>query len=277
MSVAAARISGMDTSERAGARHGADRPGFELLCEIEPATGPDLTRVRRQIAMLAGVATSFLVPDNHLGRATVSSIAVAQEVHALGGSAVACINSRDRNVLGFRRDLLTAAAYGVDRFLFVRGDEPSEGTRSTDLTVRRMIDEAHGYRERSFGVGATVRASGTVPSWKAAADFLLVQVSFDLDRLYSWRDSVDYSGKLLAGVLVMASSKMAQRIAADVPEIGVPDELISDLERNPDAGVDLAVDLVERIRASGRFDGVHLVPVGRYADIAHRLGAARAR
>lgn len=270
----------MDASERArnaAVRSGAAQPGFELLCEIEPATGPDLTRVRRQIAMLTGVATSFLVPDNHLGRATVSSIAVAQEVHALGGSAVACINSRDRNVLGFRRDLLTAAAYGVDRFLFVRGDEPSEGTRSTDLTVRRMIEEAHGYRERSFSVGATVRATGAVPAWKMAADFLLVQVSFDLDRLFSWRDTVDYPGKLLAGVLVMASSKMAQRIAADVPEIGVPDQLIGDLERDPDAGVDLAVDLVERIRASDRFDGVHLVPVGRYADIAQRLGAARSR
>jgi methylenetetrahydrofolate reductase (NADPH) len=114
---------------------------FEVMCEIEPATGPDLTRVRRQIAVLAGVADSFLVPDNHLGRATVSSIAVAQEVAALGAPAVACVNSRDRNLLGFRRDLLTAAAYGVNDFLFVRGDEPSEGSRSPDLTVRRMIDE----------------------------------------------------------------------------------------------------------------------------------------
>src|ERR1700712_889983 len=280
MSVGAATINGMDASERARTPHdavpsGPAHDGFELLCEIEPATGPDLTRVRRQIAMLAGVADSFLVPDNHLGRATVSSIAVAQEVHALGGSAIACLNSRDRNLLGFRRDLLTAAAYGVDRFLFVRGDEPTAGTRSTDLTVRHMIEEAHNYRERSFSVGATVRATGAVPSWKAAADFLLVQVSFDLDQLFAWRDTASYSGKLLAGVLVMASSKMAQRIAADVPEIRVPDELISDLERNPDAGVDLAVDMVERIRASGQFDGVHLVPVGRYADLAHRLGRAK--
>ncbi len=47
----------------------------------------------------------------------MSSIAVAQEVAALGGAAVACVNSRDRNLLGFRRDLLTAAAYGVNEFL----------------------------------------------------------------------------------------------------------------------------------------------------------------
>jgi 5,10-methylenetetrahydrofolate reductase len=252
-------------------RQSSTASGFELLCEIEPATGPDLTRVRRQIAMLTGAADSFLVPDNHLGRATVSSIAVAREVAALGGSAVACVNSRDRNLLGFRRDLLTAAAYEVDRFLFVRGDDPSEGERSTDLTVHRMIDEAHAYDARTFTVGATIRVGTTVPAWKAKADFLLAQVSYDVDRLLAWREGLRYDGKLFAGVMVMASSKMALRIAAKVPEIGVPDDLIEALEADRDAGVDRAIEMVECIRESDHFDGVHLVPVGRYADIATRL------
>ena len=42
----------------------------------------------------------------------------------MGGRSIACLNSRDRNLLGFRRDLLTAAAYGVSEFLFVYGDKP---------------------------------------------------------------------------------------------------------------------------------------------------------
>lgn len=251
---------------------------FEVLCEIEPATSPDLTRVRRQIAVLTGIADSFLVPDNHLGRATVSSIAVAREVAALGGSAVACLNARDRNLLGFRRDLLTAAAYGVDRFLFVRGDDPADGDRSDNLTVRQMIDEAHEYDARRFSVGATIRVDATVPSWKRRADFLLTQVSYDLPRLFAWRESLSYEGKLFAGVLVMASSKMAQRIAADVSEIVVPDDLIHALDADRDAGVDLAVEMIGHIRDSGQFDGVHLVPVGRYSEIANRLrGGPRAR
>ena len=246
-------------------------PAFELLCEIEPAVGPDLTRVRRQIAVLTGVADSFLVPDNHLGRATVSSIAVAQEVAALGGSAIACLNSRDRNLLGFRRDLLTAAAYGVNEFLFVRGDDPAEGSRSTELTVRRMIDEAHAYRSRNFRVGATLRSGAPIPGWKQAADFLLVQVTYDLDQLFAWRETLTFDGKLLAGVLVMASDKMARTIADTVPEIGVPEALIRQLANDRDVGVDVAIDMFDRIRSSGCFDGVHLVPVGRYGDIAFRL------
>jgi methylenetetrahydrofolate reductase (NADPH) len=111
---------------------------FDLICEIEPATWPDLVKVRQQIGVLSAVTSRFLIPDNHIGRATVSSIAVAHEVALMGGRAVACLNARDRNVLGFRRDLLTAAAYGVDEFLFVYGDRPETGRRSDDLTVRSM-------------------------------------------------------------------------------------------------------------------------------------------
>src|SRR3954449_1505544 len=122
---------------------------FEIVCEIEPPTKPDLRHVRHQIGVLAPVAHSFLIPDNHIGRATVSSIAVAHEVDAMGGRSIACLNSRDRNLLGFRRDLLTAAAYGVDEFLFVYGDRPETGRRSDDLTVRSMIDEARRFASDS--------------------------------------------------------------------------------------------------------------------------------
>src|SRR5208282_564905 len=122
----------------------ANRP-FQVVCEIEPPTRPDLKHVRHQIGTLGKVADMFLIPDNHLGRATVSSVAVAHEVEAMGGRSIACLNSRDRNLLGFHRDLLTAAAYGVDQFLFVYGDRPTSGDRTGELTVRSMIREARAF------------------------------------------------------------------------------------------------------------------------------------
>jgi hypothetical protein len=70
---------------------------------------------------------------------------------------------------------------------------------------------------------------------------------------------------------------MARRISSDVPEINVPDGLITALDSDRDAGVDLAVDMVAQVRESGAFDGVHLVPVGRYTQIAAKLRAARPR
>ena len=112
---------------------------FEIVCEVEPPTRPDLVHVRHQIGVLGKVASAFLIPDNHIGRATVSSVAVAHEVERMGGRSIACLNARDRNLLGFRRDLLTAAAYGVDQFLFVYGDRPSLGAHRS---AHRAVDDA---------------------------------------------------------------------------------------------------------------------------------------
>src|SRR4029077_1159895 len=118
---------------------------FEIVCEVEPPTRPDLMHVRHQIGVLSKVASAFLIPDNHIGRATVSSVAVAHEVERMGGRSIACLNARDRNLLGFRRDLLTAAAYGVDQFLFVYGDRPSLGSRTGQLTVQSMMRELRAF------------------------------------------------------------------------------------------------------------------------------------
>ncbi|MER6951162.1 methylenetetrahydrofolate reductase [Nonomuraea sp. NPDC000554] len=250
---------------------------FELVCEIEPPTRPDLTRVRHQIGVLSPVADSFLIPDNHIGRATVSSVAVAHEVQAMGARGIACLNSRDRNLLGLRRDLLTAAAYGVERFLFVYGDKPTAGGRTSELTVRSMIEEARGTAgdpafagSPSFQVGVT---SGLrpVPAWKRAADFVFVQVSYSMEALLRWRESVSLDVPVYAGVMVLASAGMARNLAAAIPDIDIPDHLVERVERERDAGVEAACEQVLAIRDSGAFDGVHLVPVSRYRQVAARL------
>jgi len=255
---------------------------FEIVCEIEPATRPDLRGVRHQIGALDRIASSFLIPDNHIGRATVSSIAVAHEVGLMGGRAIACLNARDRNVLGFRRDLLTAAAYGVDEFLFVYGDRPESGRRSDDLTVRSMIDEARSFADRVAGqqggfdrpirIGVSA-GRGALPSWKRAADALFAQVSFAVDELLEWRASIAFEGPVYAGVLVVASAAMGRKLTAEVPELAVPRPVLDRLDVDGSAGVELACDLVEKIRMSGSFDGVHLIPVGRYREVAARLEA----
>ena len=246
---------------------------FEVVCEIEPATRPDLTKVRHQIGVLGTVATRFLIPDNHIGRATVSSVAVAHEVARMGCRAVACVNARDRNLLGFRRDLLTAAAYGVEEFLFVYGDRPDTGRRSDDLTVRTMIDTARTFaEEQSLPIRIGVSCGlGPVPAWKHHADVWYLQVSYDLDTMLRWRSDVTFAGAVYAGVMALPSAGMARKISTDVPQLAVPPAVVDRLEADPDAGVDLAVDLVTEVRATGAFEGVHLIPVNRYRQVATLL------
>ncbi len=246
---------------------------FELICEVEPPTRPDLTHVRHQIGVLSKVAHSFLIPDNHIGRATVSSIAVAHEVAAMGGRSIACLNSRDRNLLGFRRDLLTAAAYGVDQFLFVYGDKPGAGDRTSELTVRTMIDEARtfaGGLGRPFRIGVAA-GPRRLPSWKRTADFVFAQVNFSVDALLRWRESVSLDAPVYAGVMVLASEAMAHRLAGAIPDIEIPSALVEAVAADRAAGVDAACAQILALRDSGAFDGVHLVPVARYREVALRL------
>ncbi len=253
------------------------KPEFEIICEVEPATRPDLMHVRHQIGALSEVATAFLIPDNHIGRATVSSIAVANEVRLMGGRSIACINARDRNVLGFQRDLLTAAAYGVNEFLFVYGDRPESGARSDDLTVRSMIAEARAFAERTAMNGPMRIGAATglrpVPSWKQEADFLLAQVTYSTDALLQWRASVTFDGPIYAGVMVLPSPTMARKLSAEVPQLAVPEAIIDQLDRDRGAGVHIACDHINAIFESGAFAGVHLIPVNRYREMAVRLAS----
>ena len=266
---------------------------FEVICEIEPPTRPDLRHVRHQIGVLSPVADAFLIPDNHLGRATVSSIAVAHEVEAMGGRSIACLNSRDRNLLGLRRDLLTAAAYGVDQFLLVYGDKPGSGGRTSELTVRSMIEEVHSATEHGAagdhrragdpafagcppwraGVAAALRP---LPAWKRAADFVFLQVSYSVPDQLRWRDANQVDVPVYAGVMVLASPQMAG-LAAAIPDIEIPASLVEQVGADPMAGVRAACEQVAALRDSGAFAGVHLVPVQRYRQVAALLETQQRR
>ena len=249
--------------------------GFEVISEIEPPTTGDMGIVREQIAVLGRTCDAFLVPDSHLGRATVSSIAVAHEVTYLHGRAVACLNARDRNLLGFQRDLLTAAAYGVEELLFVYGDQPERGRRSA-LTVREMLTEIRSEgREQGFRVGVTADVTRDLPDWKRQADFVFTQISFDEQAVTGWRARTGFSGDVYAGVVVLASEKMARRLSELIPGLEVPEAVLRDLARDPSVGVELAIGQVLGLRDSGAVDGVHLIPARgfrRTADALERAG-----
>jgi 5,10-methylenetetrahydrofolate reductase len=251
---------------------------FRLICEIEPPIRPDLTHARHQIGVLAPVTDSFLIPDNHIGRATVSSIAVAHEVQAMGGQSIACVNSRDRNLLGLRRDLLTAAAYGVQRFLFVHGDKPSAGDRTSELTVRAMIDDARAATDQPafagvepFRLGVTAGHRHRMVSWKQSADFVFVQVAYSTEAFLRWREANPTDQPVYVGVMVLASATMALRLRAAIPDIDIPDDLIDQVAADPAAGVAAACAQILALRDTEAFAGVHLVPVSRFRDMAARL------
>jgi len=114
-----------------------------------------------------------------------------------------------------------------------------------------------------------------LPAWKRAADFLFVQVSFDLEKLLAWRDTIQFDGRVYAGVMVLPSAPMARKLVAAIPEITVPSPWVDAVGRDRSAGVGLACDLALGIADSGAFDGVHLIPGIRYRETAARLEGRR--
>jgi len=89
--------------------------------------------------------------------------------------------------------------------------------------------------------------------------------------LLQWRSSITFDGPIYAGVMVLPSSTMARKLSADVPQLAVPGAIIDQLDQDHRSGVDIACDHIKAIFESGAFDGVHLIPVNRYREIAARL------
>ena len=242
--------------------------GFRIVCEVEPATRPDLMRVRHQIGVMSRIASSFLIPDNHIGRATVSSIAVAHEVALMGGRSIACSQrprpQRARLSPGpphrccVRRSRVPLRVRGPtgERAPVGRPDRPFHDRRGAPIRRRR----------RPGGPAAADRRhlpARSPPVWKQEADFLFVQVTFSVPALLDWRERVTFDGPVFAGVMAPASATMARKLSADIPELAVPQSSVNALDADRDAGVDFACTMVGDIRESGAFDGVHLIPVSR--------------
>lgn len=64
---------------------------------------------------------------------------------------------------------------------------------------------------------------------------------------------------------------MARKLSADVPQLAAPQSTIEALDRDPSAGVRLAVETVLAIRKSGAFSGAHVIPVRKYRELAAAL------
>ena len=234
--------------------------------------------VRHQIGVLSKVASAFLIPDNHIGRATVSSIAVAHEVERMGGRSIACLNARDRNLLGFRRDLLTAAAYGVDQFLFVYGDRPTSGT--SHRPAHRALDDRRAPRllldaetRTPFRVGVAA-GPGPLPGVEARRRLpvrpgpVLARRPARVAATRSTSTAPSTPGSWWCRARRWPASSAPTSRSSPSPTRG---STRSSATRTP-ASSSRATSSAG-VRASGAFDGVHLIPVSRYREVAANLEA----
>ncbi|MDD7938958.1 hypothetical protein PHK61_11090 [Actinomycetospora lutea] len=251
---------------------------LDVTAELDVPHRPDLAPVRRQLDALAPVAARFLVPDNATARAAVAGLVVAGEVRGRGHETVAVLNARDRNTLGLRRDLLGLLALGVHEVLLLRGDRPDhdpvhDQSGDRPLTVGAMLREARALAEEhetDLRVGVVAAPGRDLPAWKRDADVVWLAPTFSLPAVIDWRERhADLGRPVRAGVLVPTGPRMARGVAEGL-DLALPDHLVEALEHDGTAGVDPAIEHALALRDAG-VDGIHLVAVSRYREVASRL------
>jgi hypothetical protein len=74
-------------------------------------------------------------------------------------------------------------------------------------------------------------------------------------------------------MVLLPSTAMATKLSSQLAEVKVPPRLIDELMRIPSPPWAFTCDQILNIRATGAFDGVHVIPVSRCRELAARLEA----
>ena len=270
---------------------------FAVTVELNPPKGIDVSELLETAKSLSGRVHGINVPDNAAAVMRASPVAVARLLYEQGHDPVLQLTCRDRNRLGLQSDLLGAHVLGIRNVLCLTGDSPGAGDHKDakpvfdldTVQLMRTVSELNEGRDlagnaldgrTAFFIGGAA-APGAEPAEllhkkfeakvNAGADFFQTQPVFSAKVIQPFMDAVrPYSRKVLAGVLVLRSIKMAEYVNAQVPGIDVPDEILQELRNAGDAhvseaGIEIAVRTIQAVRPF--CDGVHLM-AGR---LAHRL------
>ena len=270
---------------------------FGVTSEVVPPRSSDPEPVERQARELVGYADAVNVTDNPRASAHMSAVAGAGLLAGLGLEPILQITVRDRNRLALTSDLLGAWALGARSILCLSGDPLSVGdhpgaTGVRDLSVLDLVSLAARLRDEArplegkpidappryfIGVADAPLIAEYDPGrleakLDAGADFVQTQIAYDLDALRSWAETVGSRGILdrasvIVGMTPLRSARTARFMNENLFGVTVPQRIIDVLEeagpRAEDVGVDMAIELVQGLRAIQGIAGVHIMALGR--------------
>ncbi|HWD09854.1 MAG TPA: methylenetetrahydrofolate reductase [Actinomycetota bacterium] len=245
--------------------------GFRLIYEVEPPREPDLSKFARQLEIFGGMVDAVLIPDNHLGRPALSSVALAIEARRQGFTPIVALNARDRNHLRFRSDLMTLSAFGIEDVLLLYGDTIDHGR--SDLTVRSMLAE-----DCPPGLRRGVVAPMDKPlAWRRPADYVFTQLGEDGLACAARLKAEGWTKPVYGGTGALQTRALAERVTASIPGYTVCEGYFDAFDADPDAGFRDALRCMDVLIECGA-DGAHLVvPTGRrrFAELLAEWVVAR--
>jgi methylenetetrahydrofolate reductase (NADPH) len=277
---------------------------FVVTAELGPPVNPDPDRVRTTARAFAGGVLAANVTDNQAATVKLSPLACSVWMLEEGLEPILQLTTRDRNLMALQSDLLGAWALGVRAILALSGDPLSVGpydgkaTRVGDLDsngLARLVTDMNGGRlaageELAEPTGFLI-ASAANPlvdtveklesKLEAGAHLFQSNIVYDVERFSAWLEPVVAAGvteraPLLVGVTPPRSTRMLRHMHDNIPGVEVDDATFSRMEglegdEAKAAGVEIAVELVRRLREVPGVGGVHLMAPGWEAEAVPRV------
>jgi methylenetetrahydrofolate reductase (NADPH) len=193
---------------------------------------------------------------------------------------------------------LGAYAHGIDNILCLSGDHPHFGDHPMAANVhdidsvqfvqmiRDMRDKGKfqggddilnppkmfiGAAANPFADPFELRVARLAKKVKAGTNFIQTQCIYNLDKFEKWMEGVRDRGlhekvNIMAGITPMKTVGMAKYMKNRVPGMDVPDEIIKRMagvpkEKQPEEGIKISVEAIERLKAVEGVKGFHVMAI----------------
>jgi len=283
-----------------------DSGKFVITSEIGPPKGTNIEKMLHHIDILKDKVDGINVTDHQSSVMRFPSIGGCLAIEERGGEPILQMTCRDRNRMALQAELLFAYIRGVRNVLCLTGDavpvgdhKEAKGVFDLDSvqllrTIRTMEsgkdlggNELDGTVKFCAGAIVTPEANPIEPQLikfekkvEAGAEFFQTQAVYDLDKFARFMQFARrFPVKVLAGIVLLSSAKMAKYMTDNVPGIFVPQNLIDELANAPKGtalskGIEIAGRMVATLKKEAMCDGVHIMAIGKEEVVPDILAAA---
>ena len=267
---------------------------FVVTTEVGPPKGTDISEMVHDIDLLKDSVDAINVTDHQSSVMRFPSLGGCLLIKEHGGEPVLQVTCRDRNRLAIQAELLLAYSRGIGNVLCLTGDAIDVGDHKEakpvfdldSVQLLKMVRTMESGMDMGgnnlkgapkFCIGASVHPEADFiepqlikfdKKVAAGAQFFQTQGIFDLG---SFRRFMQYASqfnvKILAGIIVLSSARMARYMNDNVPGILVPQAIIdemSDVEKGKglQKGIEIAARFIKTIKEENLCHGVHIMAVG---------------
>ncbi|MEJ5375543.1 MAG: methylenetetrahydrofolate reductase [bacterium] len=279
---------------------------FVVTSEIGPPKGTNLEPMLHHIELLKDKVHALNVTDHQSSVMRYPSLGGAMLIKERGGEPIVQMTCRDRNRLALQADLLLAHSRGINNVLCLTGDavivgdhKEAKGVFDLDssqllMAIRTMErgkdlggNDLDGAVDLCAGAIVTPEAKPLEPQLikfekkvEAGAEFFQTQAIYDLENFERFMDYARPFGvKILAGIILLTSWRMAEYMNRNVPGVYVPQPLIDELKAAPTGealkvGIEIAGRMIRTIKEKRLCDGVHVMAIGKEEVVPSILRAA---